>query len=662
MVTGRIAQLSILVVLLAACTTAATPALPSDLTPAARPTLVPTFTPTLAPSPIPTPTPRTLTICIGEEPGGLYLFDTPGYARDLILEAIYDGPIDMASYEYEPVILEKLPSLTDGDALIEAATVQAGDRVVDSDGRVVELAEGTTVHPAGCRQASCAVGYDSGPLEMDQMSVTFRLLPGITWSDGTPLTADDSVFGYRLAQAVLVQMEKSGYAGLSPDRSVDLVSQTASYTALDERTVRWVGVPGLLDPDYQANLVTPLPRHLMADLSVEQLAEVEETARLPLGWGPYILKQWIAGDRIVAELNPNYHRAAEDLPYFDRLVFRFVGQDAERNLADLQSGRCDLLALDSGVGAEAGQLAELEAAGALDLHARIGSVWEHLDFGIDSAPDYPRPDLLEDVRLRQAVARCIDRQRIVDQVYLGQAVVMHSYIPPDHPLYRDSGLPKYEFDPGAAGSALERLGWQDADADGVREAHGVDGIPDGTPLAFRYDLLDNEARLEHSPDKKTRPLIASLIAQDLATCGISTTVTLRDPSQFLASGADGLLYGQRFDLAEFAWFATQIPSCDLYTSGEIPSQANNWRGDNVGGYSNPDYDAACQAAMQALPGTTDYETYHRRALSLFANDLPALPLVARTSFVVARFDLAGPGAGLTETVETWNIEEWRLEP
>jgi len=85
------------------------------------------------------------------------------------------------------------------------------------------------------------------------------VLPGITWSDGTPLTAEDSVFSYRLAQAVLVQMEKSGYAGPSPDHSVDLVSQTASYTALDERTVRWVGVPGFLDRDYQANLVTPLP-------------------------------------------------------------------------------------------------------------------------------------------------------------------------------------------------------------------------------------------------------------------------------------------------------------------------------------------------------------------------------------------------------------------
>ena len=665
-----IAKLAVLAVLLAACTTGATP-VPSpelasaDLPLGARPTLVPTFTPLLptsVPSQTPTPTPRTLTVCVGEEPKTLSLYGNWEYARDLILEAIYDGPIDMAAYEYEPVILEKLPSLADGDAALGAVSVQAGDLVMNSEGRVVELAKGTSVRPSGCRQASCAVDYDGGPMEMDQLSVTFRLLPGITWSDGMPLTADDSVFSFQLAQAVVAEMEESGYAGPSPNRSVDLPRHTASYTALDERTVRWVGLPGLLDPDYQANLVTPQPRHLLADLPSEQLAEERNAVQLPLGWGPYILKQWIPGDRIVAERNPDYFRAGEGLPYFDRLVFRFVGQDTERNLADLQTAQCDLLALDTGVRSETEQLAELEASGALKLHAGVGSVWEHLDFGINPAPDYDRPDLLEDVQVRQAIARCIDRQQLVEEVYLGQAVVMHSYVPPGHPLYRGSGLPEYEFDPEAARSALEQLGWRDDDGDGVREAHGVAGIPDGTLLALCYDVLDNEARLDIAPDKKPRIQITSLIAQDLATCGISTTVTFRDPPEFLASGGDGLLYGRRFDLAEFAWFMTRLASCGLYTSGEIPSLANEWHGDNVGGYSDPNYDMACQAAMEALPGTTDYEIYHLSALSLFADDLPALPLVARFFFVVGRPDLIGPVADPTETTETWNIEEWRLEP
>ncbi|MBN1136054.1 MAG: hypothetical protein JXM73_05690 [Anaerolineae bacterium] len=662
MIIRRIAQLSLLAVLLACCTTAVTPTSapepgPTDLTPPVRPTLAPTFTPvppTAVPSPTPTPVPRTCTICVGEEPRTLFLYGEPGYARDLILEAIYDGPIDMVGYEYRPVILEKLPSLADGDAAIEAVRVQAGDRVVDNEGRVVELAGGVAVRPAGCRQASCAIGYDGGPLEMDQMSVTFRLLPGLAWSDGTPLTAEDSVFGFQLVQAVAAEMEESRYAGPAPDRSLDLVERTAFYTAPDERTVQWVGMPGFVDPDYQANLVTPQPCHLLADQLLEQLAEGRNDVQLPLGWGPYILKQWIPGDRILAERNPNYFRAGEGLPAFDRLVFRFVGQDAKRSLAELEAGRCDLLAVDTGAGGESERLAELEAAGALRLYAKVSRVWEHLDFGIDPAPDADRPDLFENARLRQAMAKCIDRRQVVERAYLGQAVVMHSYIPPDHPLYLGSGLSEYGFDPGAARSALERLGWRDADGDGVREAHGVNGIPDGTPLAFRYDVLgsESEARIE----------AAGLIAADLATCGISATITVRGSPEFFASGADGLLYGRRFDLAGFAWVATRIPSCDLYTSGEIPSAANDWRGDNVGGYSNPEYDLACQAALEALPGSNDYTGHHLRALRLFADDLPALPLAARTWLVVARPDLVGPAADPAGTVETWNVEEWRLEP
>jgi peptide/nickel transport system substrate-binding protein len=238
MIARHIAQLSLLAVLLAACTTGATPVPSSDLAaadlpPATRPTLVPTFTPRLptpVPSPAPTPAPRTLTICVGEEPATLALYGESEYARDLILEAIYDAPIDMAGYVYEPVILEKLPSLDDGDAVVEAVPVQAGDRVVISDGRTADLAKGMAVRPAGCREASCTVDYDGGPLEMDQMSVTFRLLPGITWSDGTPLTAADSVVSFQLAKQAWTEWQAStAQSDPRPDRRADRAPVTASY-------------------------------------------------------------------------------------------------------------------------------------------------------------------------------------------------------------------------------------------------------------------------------------------------------------------------------------------------------------------------------------------------------------------------------------------------
>jgi len=651
MIIRRIVQLSLLAVMLAACTTAATPALspdqsPTDLPPVARPTLVPTFTPllpTAIPSPTPTPAPRTLTICLGEEPTTLSLYAESAYARDLILAAIYDGPIDARGFDYQPVILEKMPSLADGDALLEPVALRDGDLVVDSDGQVIELANGAVVRPAGCRDDSCSVLYDGGWIHMDQLSATFRLLPGIAWSDGTPLTAADSVLSFQLAQQAWTNWQASkGQSGPRPDPKVDLVPVTASYTALDERTVRWVGLPGLLDPDYQASFFTPLPG----------LPSEDEVAQLPLGWGPYILKQWIPGDRIVAERNPNYFRNDEGLPYLDQVVFRFVGQDTASNLADLRDGWCDVLTLDTDLDSQDDLQWQSLAASAVIYYASYGRVWEHLDFGISSAPGYDRPNYFQDVRMRQAVAQCIDRERMVDQVYAGRGMVMHSYIPPDHPLYLDAELPEYEFDPEAAKSALEELGWQDADGDGVREAQGVAGIPEGARLELHYD----------APTGDTRRQIAELITADLAACGITTTVTLKPPEEFFASGPDGSLYGRRFDLAQFSWLLARVPPCGLFLSNEIPAADSSWSGNNVTGYSNPEYDAACQAALAALPGSAEYEKYHLQALQLFAEELPVLPLMARVYLYGVRPELRGIGLDPTDAPETWNIEEWRLEP
>ena len=139
--------------LLTACSS---PPVPAPATPAsATATLPPPPSATLpaspSPSPAPsaTPTPRTLTICMGAEPETLYVFGNSMLAQKNILEAIYDGPIDTNSFSYQPVIIEKLPSLADGDALLQAVAVQEGDRVVNDAGAVVSLAAGAVVRSYG---------------------------------------------------------------------------------------------------------------------------------------------------------------------------------------------------------------------------------------------------------------------------------------------------------------------------------------------------------------------------------------------------------------------------------------------------------------------------------------------------------------------------------
>ncbi|MCK4316276.1 MAG: hypothetical protein KAX24_10945, partial [Anaerolineae bacterium] len=86
-----------------------------------------------------------------------------------------------------------------------------------------------------------------------------------------------------------------------------------------------------------------------------------------------------------------------------------------------------------------------------------------------------------------------------------------------------------------------------------------------------------------------------------------------------------------------------------------------WYGDNPAGYSNPDYDAVCQAALQALPGTQQYEEYHKQAQVIFSEELPAIPL-----FMWLRVALARPGVlnftlDSTAQSELWNIEMLDLQ-
>ncbi|HNF93494.1 MAG TPA: hypothetical protein PLQ75_02495, partial [Anaerolineales bacterium] len=114
-----------------------------------------------------------LTVCLGQEPNSLYPFGDLNDAARNVLSAIYDGPIDNVGYEYQPVILTKLPSIENGDAQIVPVKINNGDSVVGADGNIIQFSKGSIVRPAGCRNADCAITYDgNSSIEMDQMIVT----------------------------------------------------------------------------------------------------------------------------------------------------------------------------------------------------------------------------------------------------------------------------------------------------------------------------------------------------------------------------------------------------------------------------------------------------------------------------------------------------------
>lgn len=279
----------------------------------------------------------------------------------------------------------------------------------------------------------------------------------------------------------------------------------------------------------------------------------------------------------------------------------------------------------------------------------LGIVPATYDDGRNPAKD--RPDLLADPRTRRAIALCLDRQQVVDTVLFGQSSVPLSFVPVDHPLY-DGGVPAYKFDPAAGIQLLEQVGWRDLDGNPAtpRQAVTVKNVAAGTSLLLSY----------YSTPALQRRQVADILSKSLAQCGIGVNVQYYAQDDLYAPGPVGLLFGRRFDFIEYAMATDGVePPCDWFMSNEIPNATNHWVGTNVSGYKNPDYDTVCRAAHLALPGETAYTDAYRQAQTIFATDLPSIPLYYRLRVAASRADVChfdlDPSAD-----PLWNVEAFDM--
>jgi len=614
---------------------------------------------TATPEPAAPAEPKTLVICMGQEPETLYPYGNSMLAMSHVLEGVFDGPIDGRSFAYQPIILEKLPSLADGDAVINTIDVALGDKIVGDDGEVYELAAGVKVRPAGCNAPDCAIDYDgTSALQMEQLVVTFKLLPGLVWSDGTPLTSADSVYAFNLAG--------------DPDTTTVkyAIERSAAYEAADDVTNVWTGLPGYKDSTYYLNFWGPYPEHIWGQYTAAELLTELDAQQLLMGWGAYKYQEWVKGDHITLVKNENYFRAGEGLPKFESVIYRFAGATSNANIAKVLAGECDIVDQTSSLDDQSELLLELQASGQLQATFVTGTTWEHADFnilplagagfaGLGSDMTGHTPGPFGDLRLRQAVAMCMDRQAVVDTVLFGQSIVLDTYLPPQHPLF-NAEAKHWPFDVAAASALLDDIGWLDDHGDPVtpRVATGVAGVPDGTLLEFSYETTTATMRMQAT----------QVMAESMAQCGMKVNLNYYPASEWFADGPDGILFGRKTDLGQFAWLTGVEPSCNLYLSSQIPGDPNEvdadgrtvygsgWGGQNQTGFSDPTFDAACNKAVQSLPGQPSYDEGHLEAQLIFSEQLPVVPLFLRLKLAITRPDMCNFIMDPTANSEMWNIE------
>jgi peptide/nickel transport system substrate-binding protein len=248
--------------------------------------------------------------------------------------------------------------------------------------------------------------------------------------------------------------------------------------------------------------------------------------------------------------------------------------------------------------------------------------------------------ILADRRIRFAIAHCLDRQALVDHALNGAGVVQPTYAPLDSPFFAANQVTEYDFDPAEGLDLFKQAGWQDTDGDAI--------LDNGRGQAFT---------LVYSTRLRTRreAVLRDVQVQLRDNCGIDTSIEVYG-SEYTAPGPKSMALGRRFDLSELAFTTGLEPPCSLYVTPAVPGDSNGFTGFNIAGYQNKDFDAACQAALQA-DDPAEKAAQHELAEQLWSTDLPAITL-----FAPARVAVMRPGVQNvlldSSASDWWNLENF----
>lgn len=383
----------------------------------------------------------------------LVLVFRPGNQPAPVISVTRAGEI-IASIRAEPTTFNPFISR---DPTAEALTVLTQGRLVRINRATFEL------------EPWLAEGWESSA---DGRTHTLHLRPGVTWSDGTPFTSADVLFSLRAVYDPKVESVLASRltAGGRPFRA------TAPNPEDVVITFAVPSGPGLRLLDG----LPILPKHkLEAALEAGTFADAWNISTPPAdltGTGPFVLREYQPGQRVVLDRNPRYWRTAEDgatLPYLDRIVLEIVPeQDAE--LEGIESGDTDLTFSELRPedyapirrAQEDGRLRLLE----LGVRPDADAFWFCLK--PDATRSDPRAAFVQRREFRQAISHAVDREAFAETVFLGAAVPVWGPVTPGNTQWFWPDVPRYPHDDARAQALLESIGLEDRDGNGVVEDGG----------------------------------------------------------------------------------------------------------------------------------------------------------------------------------------------
>jgi peptide/nickel transport system substrate-binding protein len=320
--------------------------------------------------------------------------------------------------------------------------------------------------PQGKYAPALATGWEASP---DGKVWTFKLRDGVTFQDGTKFDAEAVKFNLeRIADP------KTASAQLKND-----IGPFTKLEVLDPLTIRitydtpWVT---LLDALRRAPLWSP---------TAAQKFSVAEFQRNLVGTGPFKLTEWKQNDRIVFTKWDGYGgwnpvQTKKGPVALDTLTIRFIGEASVLGNI-VKTGDADIaFALPASV------IDDYKDDKKFTFISKDQS-----GTGLQMVMNTRKPPL-SDVRVRQAINYAVDQDAVNDILFDGYYAKSEGPLNNNHPCYWDGASAMYKTDPKKAGELLDAAGWKLPAGKTIREASGVAGVTDGTPLKIRYNVLHHK--------------------------------------------------------------------------------------------------------------------------------------------------------------------------
>ena len=485
----------------------------------------------------------------------------------------------------------------------------------------------------------------SWKVSRDGLRYTLDLRRGVWFSDGQPFDADDVLFSFE------VYLNEKLH---SPQRDL-LVVGGAPITVrkLDATTVEFRLAKPYAAAERLFDGVAILPRHSLEKAYREGTLDRAWGLATPpdqiAGLGPFRLKKYVPGERLVLERNPYYwkaDRSGNREPYLNELDFLFVpSQDAQA--IRFQAGESDVA---SGLSAENYAVLETsrQAQGFQLYDLGPGLEYNFLFFNLNdlsakgSAEISRKQAWFEDVKFRQAVSSVIDREAIVRLVYRGRGVPLWGHVTPGNKIWLNTAIPRPPASPATARHLLQSAGfsWK-----------GDGSLVDAKGMPVEFSIVTSAGNSE-------RTQMATMIQNDLRQIGMNVHVV---PMEFRA------VLDRLFQTHDYEACMLGLGNSDVDPNPEM----NVWLSSGGTHLWNPGqsrpatpWEAEMDGLMREQLSTLNFSKRKRlydRVQELVATSLPVICIASPNILVGAKSGLCNFRPAILDHYTLWNVDElyWR---